>query len=639
MNIKLLSISIQSFKGLKSFKFSPDGGNATITAQNGTGKTTVYDAFLWLLFGKDSLGRKDYKIRPLDADNQPINGLTLAVEAVLSIDGATHTFRKEQVEKFIKEKMTGFETLCYIDEVPKKVGEYNDYIAEIVSEETFKALTDLAYFNNLHHTKRRILLLEFAGKIGSPAGFEELLNKLNGRSIDDYKKVLAGQQTRLKKDRDEINPRIDEIQRGLADYAEADTTDLDRQRKDITAKITKIDGMRQGVFAQEQERQKKIDAKNTLQTKKIRREGELQNDTSGITDLLNEKAEIETRVARLKQIVADTEISILTKQAQLNGKKSEIDRLLTERKNVLDDYKALESHTETDTCFNCGQKLPDNKLAEAESKKQAALSAIGERGEKVKTAIDKVKQDIETLTTENTVLHLQRQTEHSALTAAESERTKRFAEIDEAIKSNPKPDPTKDKEWQQIVADIEKLEAEIGEPTGDQITALDNRRTILNNELAEVNKALADADNAKKAKARIIELGEQEKALAQQLADIERQLAMIGDYTQKESELIETSVNGMFKHVRFKMFETCLNGNIEPACEATFHGTPYGGLSTGETIFVGIDIINVLAKHYGISAPLFIDRSESFTMENEATCQTIQLKAVKGITKLTVEKE
>jgi len=218
MKIELLNIDITNFKGLKAFKFSPDGENACITAQNGTGKTTVYDAFLWLLFGKDSLGRKDFDIRPLDANNQPINGLTLAIEAVLSIDGIAHTFRKEQTEKIVKKEIKGFETLCYIDEVPKKVGEYTDYIAEIITDETFRALTDLAYFNNLHHTKRRALLLEFTGEIGTPAGFEELLNALNGRSIDDYKKVLAGQRDRLKKDRDEIPSRIDELQRGLPAY-------------------------------------------------------------------------------------------------------------------------------------------------------------------------------------------------------------------------------------------------------------------------------------------------------------------------------------------------------------------------------------------------------------------------------------
>jgi len=225
MKIELLNIDITNFKGLKAFKFSPDGENACITAQNGTGKTTVYDAFLWLLFGKDSTGRKDFEIRPLDEDNQPIKGLVVATEATLRIDSEIHTFKKEQCEKTMKEKFEGeikerisYPTSCYIDEVPLLVGEYQKRIAEFISEDTFKTLTDLTYFNNLHWTKRRALLLEIAGEIGTPKGFDELLNKLNGRSIDDYKKVLASQRDRLKKDREEIPSRIDELQRGLPAY-------------------------------------------------------------------------------------------------------------------------------------------------------------------------------------------------------------------------------------------------------------------------------------------------------------------------------------------------------------------------------------------------------------------------------------
>jgi len=436
-----------------------------------------------------------------------------------------------------------------------------------------------------------------------------------------------------------------------------ETKDLEKQRNNIQAKIAKIDGMRQNVFAQEQERQKKIEAKNALETKKIRRESELATDTSGITDLLNEKAELEKAVAECSQNSANALSEKNQISNQISDKKSEIARLTRNRTDIIAEMKCavevdtgINAEPESDTCPLCEQKLPAKKIAEAkkkievnialaEARKQKNIDDINERGNAVKESIGKVNQEIESLTSKLQAAQKAFSDAQGKLGVAESAKTKRFAEIDELIKNNPKPDPAKDPEWQQIVTDIAKLEAEIGEPTGDQITALDNRRTILNNDLAEVNKALADADNAKKAKTRIVELETQEKALAQQLADIERLLAMIGDYTQKKSELIESSVNGMFKHVKFKMFETCLNGNIEPACEATYNGVPYSGLSTGQQIFVGIDIINVLSKHYGISAPLFIDRAESFTMKNEAECQTIELHAKIGIKKLTITRK
>jgi len=424
-----------------------------------------------------------------------------------------------------------------------------------------------------------------------------------------------------------------------------ETKDLEKQRADITAKIAKIDGMRQNVFAQEQERQKKIEAKNALETKKIRREGELATDTSGITNLLTKKAQIEANFATHKQAIAEIENALTLNQSKLKSKKVELDGLTQSRANILKELEAAKNtdtgvnvEPESGTCPYCEQKLPAEKIAaakkkieaavaEAEKRKQDNITKIYERGLNAKKAIDITNDAISIIENYIKDLQLNLNAEKTAFAAVETESKTRLAEIAELIKSNPKPNPAKDKEWQEIVADIAKLEAEIGEPTGDQITALDNRRTILNNDLSEVNKALAAADRAVQDKARIAELEAKEKQLAQQLADIERQLAMIGDYTQRVSALIESAVNGKFQHVKFKLFETQLNGGIVDACEATFNGVPYSDLSTGQQILVGIDVINTLSNHYGMNVVLFIDHSESMTLPIEANSQTIELYA------------
>ncbi len=122
--IKLNSLKIRCFKGIDYFELVLDGDNVVIAAENGIGKTTIYDGFLWLLFGKDSTGRKDFEVRPLDRHNHPIKGVVLSVEGELDIDGINHVFRKEHHEKVVKDQLRGYETLCWIDEVPKKVGEY-----------------------------------------------------------------------------------------------------------------------------------------------------------------------------------------------------------------------------------------------------------------------------------------------------------------------------------------------------------------------------------------------------------------------------------------------------------------------------------------------------------------------------------
>ena len=81
MDIRLKKIQLRNFKIHKDFTFEPDGNNASIYADNKKGKTTIYDAFMWLMFGKNSEGRTDFNLKPTGVDRPEVE-----VQAVLSID-------------------------------------------------------------------------------------------------------------------------------------------------------------------------------------------------------------------------------------------------------------------------------------------------------------------------------------------------------------------------------------------------------------------------------------------------------------------------------------------------------------------------------------------------------------------------
>ncbi len=167
--ITLEAIRLFNFKGLKDFELIANGQNATIKGANGTGKTTVYDGFLWLLFGKDSTGRTDFAVRPLDLENQPIKGLDVTVEVALVINGVTHVLRKTNSEHHVKEQLRGYTTSYWVDDVPKKAGEFAQYVGNLVPEDTFKLLANLRHFNEaLHWSDQRSILLDVAGDIGGP---------------------------------------------------------------------------------------------------------------------------------------------------------------------------------------------------------------------------------------------------------------------------------------------------------------------------------------------------------------------------------------------------------------------------------------------------------------------------------------
>jgi len=637
--IRLDKLVIQNFKGLKEFALDVGGDSAVITAANGVGKTTVYDAWLWLLFGKDSTGRAEFEIRPVDENNEAIKGLEVMVEGTLDIDGRRLVFRRLQKERLVKDQVRGYTTDYWIDDVPKKESDYQDYIAELIGENTFKMLTDLAYFNGkLHWTDRRRVLMEVGGDISEPAGFDNLLAALNGRTIEEYAKMLGEQKKAHARRRDEINPRIDEIHKGLESYVPGDAVVLEDKRKLSQAVREGLEAERQRLVGQETQRQATIEQINKLTVKKLHRESQLKSDTGGINAFLEEKADLESKYAEQEQAVNKLWIELRTKENAAQSLEADLDKSMEMLASIRAEYDTADAKPAADTCYACGQKLPADKLAENEQKRKTSLLAITERGNKRKAIVKEQKAALDELRKHIAELTEQGKKAEAELRQAEQDKNRRLAEVDEAIKNRPEADPSADAEWQGIVAGIAKLQAEIGHPVSELLQEIESRKKLAEQELAEVNKSLANADRAKRDRERIDELEQEEKDLAQKVADIDRQLIDIAEYKLAQSRLIEEAVNDKFEHVKFRLFDYLLKeGGIKETCEATYKGVPYSDMSRGEKFYCGIDTINVLSQRYGLSVPLFIDNAKSMTMPIEARSQIIRLCAEKGVKKLQVQ--
>ena len=640
MQIKLTRLKIESFKGIKSFEAEFNEDMTVIKGANGTGKTSIYDAFLWLLFGKDSSGRKDFELRPLDKDNKPLKGLVLIVEGEIAFDETTHILHKEHHEKIVKGQTRGYETLCWIDEVPKKVNEYDMFVNENVAEDTFKLLTDLYFFNEkLHWSQRRAALLDIAGEIGTPKGFDELVAKLNGRSIAEYKSVLAEQKKRLTKERDEINPRIDEIQRACDSYVSSDTDQIEKTRKLFLKDVKSLDDQRQKLFSQETMRQQRIENLNNLKGRRSERESQLRNDISGIRHLLDEKTKIETKLSDVKAAISDLQNKISLAQSDTKAAQQVLDRNLKSLEVIRAEYTEVSEAKDSLVCYACGQTLPQAKIYELEKKKQSRLSELTEHGNKYKQMVTDNKTKItgiETTIKETTALL---EAENKKLHQGEDYKTKRFAEINSVTNSSQTIPPEQDEWWQNLTAAITWAEKEIGEPASQQLGKIEADRTAINADIEKCNIALASADRNKKDEARIIELEAKEKELSQAISDIDGLSASIDEYNAAQSQMITNAVNKKFKHVEFKLFSQLLNGGYEDCCEAMLNGVPYADMSCGQKIIVGVDIINILSGHYQLSVPLFVDNAESLTYPLESESQTIRLYAQEDVENLTIEKK
>ncbi|WP_231701773.1 ATP-binding protein [Crassaminicella thermophila] len=252
MLINIKSLRLKNFKGIKDM--SIDFGRITnIYGENATGKTTIADAFTWLLFDKDSKDRTAFDIKTLDKSGNVIHGLEHEVTGVLNVDGTDITLSKIYKEKWTRKRgqaesqFTGHETLYSIDDVPVKKSEYQKKINEIINENIFKLITSPLYFSTkMKWQDRRNVLLEIIGDITSErivnykADLRPLEQLLGDKDIDTLKKSISAKKKRLNDEIKSIPYRIDELNNSIQ---ELDFEALEFRKRGVAAGIKNIDEM------------------------------------------------------------------------------------------------------------------------------------------------------------------------------------------------------------------------------------------------------------------------------------------------------------------------------------------------------------------------------------------------------------
>jgi len=652
MRIKIGKVTYKNFKCFKDLTADFQYRNAVARGENGVGKTSLKDGVFWVLYDKDASGRKRFGIRPVDTNPESpkyckaIPGLVVAVEFPMLIDGVARTFRKEQHEKIDKSGKLSYQNKYWIDDYAMPEGKYKEAMANIIPEDKFKMLTDLDYFNNdekFGRLNRREMIVDMAGNIGTPAGFESLIARLNGHDVSEEKKRLGDHLVLLTKEQTENITRIDEKQLGLDEYArnQGDSdVEMQAKREILIEKVAGLAGKQKELLATEKNRQEIYTKINQTTNLRLHRETIVKNQSGALEDLIDERNGLEQKHADKSQALVILQSEIQTVNTNIEGMQAEITQKLLTLTSIKEEQKAAKKKPAADTCYACGQKLPADKLAENMNKREMALEDIKARGNETKEAINERKTVLLKLQDQLSDLIARRTTTVADLEADKTAKDKRIAEINEAIMNRPQADTSGDKEWQELTAQIEKLQAELGEPVIVQLEKLEAEKGLADELLRQMDGALGQADSIEKSKARIAELEARQKVLAQLIADCNKKLDEIKQFNVAQSRMVESAVNGMFDHVTYKLFDYFQNGDIDDrVCVAILDGVPYPDMSDGQKIYCNIDVRNTLSDHYGVEVPLFIDHFESLTMPLEAQSQTIYLQAVQGVKELQITLE
>ena len=638
------SLTLTNWRGERSRTTQFDPISTTISGGNGLGKSRHFDAFMWLLFGKDKEDRKDFNIKTV-VDGQPLMKTECEVIGVLNVDGEEITLRRAFVEDWVKPRgqvkqvFKGNKTECYWNDTPVSITEYQKRVNAIIDDSVFKMVTNPLFFVSMPWKNQREQLFQLAGTVtdqeiaNSKPEFSALLDKISGKSFSDFKSELAARKKRLKADLAEIQPRIDQTQRLMPEMTDFAT--LEEEVARIEAEIEKVDKAMNDAtervrqqYEAVQERQSKINALKS-QRQQVLFDAQSKAKEEAFNANSNRR-ELQERINVVKREIhgyvqdensANTQLEKLHEQIQDLTSKSDTLRSEWYKENE------VQFNGET-TCRCCGQELPESMKEEAREHfnkhKQGILEEITSKGKVYKAEIECANKSISEVEQDKNNAISGAKVKEEELHALEEQ----LATLSEVKQVEIIPDNIK--EYLDLAHQIADLEAtlEVGTEKVDT-SEYQERKKELSRNRDEVKAKLADRERIEQFKKQIADLEAKGKDLAQQIADAEREEYTVQQFTKAKIDECEKRINGLFTMVTFRLFEyTIEDANKEnpvETCIPLVNGVPFTVANTAGQVNAGLDIINALCNFYGITAPIFIDNRESVNQIIYTQSQVINL--------------
>lgn len=635
-NIIIKRMRLINFKAFRDFSIDFNEHITTIQGRNGSGKTTIFDAFTWLLFGKNSDDRKDFGIKTKDADGNVIENVPHEVSATLLVDGEEINLCRRLVEKWQKKRgsavaeFTGNTEERLYNDVPCSVKEWSEKIDNICTEQVFKFITNPLYFTSQKTDIQRAMLFRMAGNISDDEiasgneDFRALLDKLTGKTLDEYKKEIAAKKKRLKAEIDTIPDRIDERKRDMPEAADWDAinTSIAEKKQQREVYEAQIADASQAYAAANDERLKKVKTLSALKQQRLSLENEIKNEVQAdYQKALQEKNDIGYKIVDLSGDIKRDEMKAEKQKETLKGYKAYREKLIEEWRKI--NAEKLEFKEDDFRCPTCHRPFEPDEI---EAKQQEMTQRFNKRksdelAENTKVGKENTKrmQELEASIKET----------EDAIAAKRAELEK--LKSSEAYTANPTcPDAMPvieaNAEWKSLSEQIEELEAETQKPIEMTSNAeIKERCKQIDNEIDALKNILANKSIIERNNARIAELEKQLRTQSEELAGLEGIEFTIAEFTKARIEAVDRRINGMFSLVKFKMYEKQINGGEVETCIATVGGIPYPDLNDAKKVNAGLDIINAICRFEGITAPIFCDNAESVNKLLDTASQQIRL--------------
>lgn len=640
--IKLKRLYLENFKGIRNFTLNADGVSVEVFGDNATGKTTLFDAFSWLLFDKDSEGKTSFEIKTLDGNGNVISGIDHTVKGDFEINGAEITLEKIYREKWTKKRgsltteFTGHETEYFINDIPKTKGEYTAYISEIITEDIFRLLTNPKYFSTgINKKDRREMLFNLCGGVtdedvimSNLELFEELREPLSKYTLDELKIVTASNKRKVNGRIQDIPQRIDETSRYITVYDKPENEyreTLKAVEADIAEKQNEYNLAREAGNADSgakilSERIKDFDDKTATERIKL---------SQALNSARQIKSETQSKVVHIESELRQAERYIELLKKNISVTENEIagleeDVLRTRGEWITENNRQYDGSTK---CPTCCQELPENMVAEAvqtfNKEKAKRLEMLTERGKAKNERIEALKAS-----NEEVQKHIQEEEAKkiqlvSALANAHDIYSDALANECHAGKTLEDFEEMAKQERAKLLATLSAPTevAEDGEKLNTLTTALKNLNALRD----EIKGILNGFEMNVRYNERIAQLQAEQRELSAEYERLDKTDYLIGEFVKAKAAMIEKHINGLFSIVNFRLFSTQVNGGVVDECDITVNGVPYEALNNAMQINAGIDVISTFCRLTETYAPIWIDNCESITKVCETEAQQIRL--------------
>lgn len=609
MQLKIKSLKLNNFKGIRNKEVLFKTLNTSIKGANATGKTTIQDAYTFLLTGKDSKGATGFEVQTLDESNNKLHKLDHEVTGIFELNGTTYTISRLVNEKWVKPKGQKEEVLddklnyiYSIDGIPMLKRDFDKFLSEKFMLELIELISNPLTFCSLPWQQQREKLYEICGVasddevIDTDPRFAFLRKVFEDKDAETFKKSLAAQIKKLKEEILKLDTNLKYANEHLIDEHNRQEVIREKQRKEI--QITELN--KQLESSQEQFESLRVTQKQILdlEQSKVKIISSARDDAmKGHSEnklLLNKKEyelkEVQNKQDRVTKQFESAKHDIVFLEsdlAKLRGKWTEVNG------EQFDENERI--------CSHCGQELQTEKITDAIAGHEKRKS---ERLKKLEVAAASMKNEI--TSKEAAIKECLVQLENLT-----SETTNIKAEIDELnVKAN-EPIEEISTDTTEIDAQIDVLKNDMDSFKAEDNSAIKEKLSIANKDLQIINVKLSQCDRADADKKAIEDLATELKAKITSMTEVEIEQIAFLDFIAKKISMLEEKVNSKFKTVRFRLFKQNKNGNLEDDCTALINGVPFSGANDAAKVQAGVEIINIICKHYDFNAPIFIDNKES----------------------------